>query len=391
MQRAAQLSLAGHVDDAVDAWALAVQAAPSDDLAQLRLQHASSLLRADRPTGALQVLQQVDEHTLTQDQAVQRQLQLAGALMDVGQPDLSERVAQETLPQVEGSMVPLVLDGMAGARYVRGDVLGLQQIQAALSRSKHMLASWSAKYWGGRLARLQGRLDQAQDTWAGLAETLEHSDHPGAGVGQARVLSALAELAVVQGNPQDALVLLDRVVTVWTARGRRGPLFAAEALRAEAALQMGATVLPSMLDAPVEFADERGLQLLGARVRLVRAMSRAHARSDLAPVDFDAALLLAATSGAPLLAGRVRLERAMAGYGAEGGPLRLQELDHCVDDLTGDRVWCTRAMLSRARFRLSAGDPAGAMREAGRVLARLESMGLHADVEEARAILDAAG
>ncbi|MCB9792788.1 MAG: hypothetical protein H6741_08655 [Alphaproteobacteria bacterium] len=337
-----------------------------------------ALRRDDRPAASLSVLRRAIDLADDRDGKLLQQVQLSACLVDAGHPDLAEQVGREALAMTEpGPLRALAADTLAGVLIARGDVLGLRGVVAQLRHEARGVGVISANFREAQLDRLDGRLGLAEDRFQGCVEDLE--GHPRAEGARASAFMELGELALIVGDPESALEHFNAASAAWSRAGRRAGLLLAEAGRVHAALASGATTfLPGLLDDPVAYAEDRGLPVLEARLRLARGLSRTAAGSEAAKADLDAAILLADAAGVPQLAGRIRLERHRWGLCND-----LDELQLAGDQLVGNQPWFCRAELAYARA-IAATDPADAMRRAARVLCRFKGMGLDEDAAMAR-------
>ncbi|MCB9760843.1 MAG: hypothetical protein H6739_13480 [Alphaproteobacteria bacterium] len=341
-----------------------------------------ALRRDDRPSATLQVLRRAIALADDEDAQILQQIQLAACLLDAGHLDLSEQVGREVLSATApGPLRALAADTLAGALLARGDLVGFRGVLAQLREDASGIGVVSADFRGAQLDRLDGRLEAAAQGFAACIEALEQ--HPGAAGARASACAELGELALLQGDPDLAMGFFDRASEEWAQSGRRAGLFQIEGGRALAALASGATTfLPGLLDGPVAYAEERGLPLLEARLRMARGLCRYAAGSAAADADLQAAILLADTARAPYMAGRVRYERHRWGLSED-----LDELRQACDQLSGNQPWFSKATLALARA-LRHTDPPEALRLAGAVLCRFTAMGLHAERDIAKALVD---
>ncbi len=352
-----------------------------DELAsEASIRVADALRRDDRPAATLKALKRSLD--LVQQPALRalQEVQLVGALMDAGYLDVAEQLGRERVAACDaGPVRAIALDALAGVLLARGDVLGLHGVVDRLRDEAKGPTAISVRFRGGQLARLDGHVPEAAESFATVATTL--AGIPGARGGEAAAWNELAELCLLRGDADDALVFFDRAAAAWTVAGRRVGLFTVEAGRSMAAVANGATTfLPGLLDGPVDYAEERGMPLLEARLRLARGLCRALSGSSVAGVDLEAALLLANTAGAPFLAGQIRLE------GWRQGLFQRSELEAAVDQLTGNQPLYARALVYLADAILE-DNVAQAVHLAATALARLSFMDLPQDEAAARRVL----
>jgi hypothetical protein len=341
---------------------------------------ADALRRDDRPAATLKALRRsmdlVDQPAL---RALQ-EIQIVGSLMDAGYLDVAEQLARERVAACDaGPVRTIALDTLAGVLMARGDVIGLKGVVARLGEEARGPAAISARFRAAQVARIDGRLGEAAEELGGVAETLANMQ--GGEGGEAAAWGELGELCLMRGDADHALTFFDKSARAWGKAGRRVGLFTVEAGRSMAAVASGATTfLPGLLDEPVHYAEERGMPMLEARLRLARGLCRHLSGSEVAEVDLKAAALLADTAGAPWLAGRIRLE------GYRYGLLDVDELKTAVEQLTGNQPLYARAVVNLADALLET-EPTEALHLAATALARLSFMDLPEDEEAARGVL----
>ena len=278
----------------------------------------------------------------------------------------------------------VVADTLAGVLLSRGDLLGLANLVEQLEAEARGGAVLAARFRRAQLQRMQGQLDDAAEGFIQIHQVL--ADHPQAAAAAGGALCELADICLIKGEFDECFAFLGGAAGHFQESRRRAALFQLEAERAMAVLTSGATFLPGLLDGPVDYAGSRGLVLLEARTRLARGLCRVAGGSDAAWADLDAAVLLAETAGAPILAGRARLERFLAGFGEEGGERTVDDLRQAMEDLTGDRVWHSRAMVLLGQA-VAATRPGEAIELAGRALCRFQAMALSEDERSASRVL----
>ena len=103
-------------------------------------------------------------------------------------------------------------------------------------------------------------------------------------------------------------------------RARPGPgrgvapgVFRAEAAEVRCQVALGQRPLGANLSEPIAYAQERGLPLLEAELRMARGMARTRATVTGADEDFTRGISLAEDAGARLLEGRLRVQRRLSG------------------------------------------------------------------------------
>lgn len=389
VRQATELSAASRWGEAAAAWRRVVEQSMQAGELELARDAVGSeieaLRRDDRPAAMLVALRRA-QGLAEGAGRIQLDLAVIAALADSGQLAAATSTATELLSRTtHPGLRVVVADTLCGVLLSRGDVLGMAGLVERLEAEAQGPAALAALFRQAQLARMQGRLVVASESLVRVHQAL--APHPSAAAAAGAALAELADICLLKGEFDEAFAFLKGATGHFAEDGRRGPVFQIEAQRALAVLASGATTfLPGLLDNAVEYAEDRGLVLLEARTRLARGLCRSASGSDAAWGDLDAAVLLAEHAGSPILAGRARLERFLAGWGADGGEPRLEELRDAVEQLTGDRVWQTRAMSVLAQ-RLVKRRPGEAIELAGRAVARFQAMELDADEEQARRVL----
>lgn len=351
-------------------------------------ERVDALRRDDRPAQMLSALE--DALALAEgDARAPLEVQVVAAMADIGQLTSAARHAGELLARTTHSGTRLVVaDTLAGVLLSRGDLLGLSNLVEQLEAEARGGAVLAARFRRAQLQRMQGQLDLAAEGFIEVHRTLE--PYPQAAAAAGGALSELADICLIKGEFDECFAFLGGAARHFGESRRRAALFQIEVQRAMAVLTSGATFLPGLLDPIVDYALARGLVLLEARARLARGLCRDAGGSDAAWSDLDAAVLLAQTAGAPMLVGRARLERFHAGFGEEGSEATLDQLRAAVEDLTGDRVWHSRAMVSLAE-RVVKTRPAEAIENVGRAMCRFQAMGLDEDEARCKEVLSRLG
>ena len=392
LAQATALSAASRWGEAAEAWGrVHGRAMRSGDL-ELAQRGAServeALRRDDRPAQMLDALGAALA-LVEGDARTPLEVQVVAAMADIGQLRGAARRASELLARTTRPGTRLVVaDTLAGVLLSRGDLLGLSNLVEQLEAEARGPARLSARFRRAQLERMQGQLDAAAQGFIEVHETL--APHPAAAAAAGGALAELADICLIKGEFDECFAFLGGAAQHFQQARRRAALFQLEAERALAVLTSGANFLPGLLDDHVEYAGSRGLVLLEARARLARGLCRVAGGSEAAWSDLDAAVLLADTAGAPLLAGRARLERFHAGLGEEGGVASTEDLRRAVEDLTGDRVWHSRAMVVLAEALMSR-RPAEAIELVGRAMCRFQAMDLGEDEAACKRVLATAG
>jgi len=388
LAKATALAADSRWGEAADAWARVHKSAMRlGDLQAAQRganERVEALRRDDRPAQMLSALE--DALGLSEGPTrVALEVQVVAAMADIGQLRSAARHAAELLARTTDAGTRLVVaDTLAGVLLSRGDLLGLSNLIEQLEAEARGGAVLAARYRRAQLERMQGELDGAAEGFIAVHQAL--APHPQAAAAAGGALCALADVCLIKGEWDECFAFLDGAAQHFQQGRRRAALFQLEAQRAMAVLSSGANFLPGLLDEPVEYASSRGLVLLEARARLARGLARVVGGSDAAWSDLDAAVLLAETAGAPMLAGRARLERFHADYGEEGGEPTVEDLRKAVEDLTGDRVWHSRAMVVLAEA-VSPTRVAEAIELSGRAMCRFQAMDLEEDEAAAKRVI----
>ena len=238
---------------------------------------------------------------------------LAGVLQDVGQLEAAREAAEDAVRAAsEPSARVLALDVLVGVLLMLGKQGPARTNLEALRRSPGPAAALAASFRMARLERLEGELEGAIVRLEGVAQGLPSADRRFAAP-RAAALQDIAEFHLLAGRIEQARSALGSASRAWARARRRPGAFAAEGLGVRLALAQGLPVLPDGLDNALAFADQRGLVLLGAELRIARARAVAALGRDGASLDFDQAVQAAQQAQAPLLEGRARLWRRVSG------------------------------------------------------------------------------
>ncbi len=169
----------------------------------------------------------------------------------------------------------------------------------------------------GRLARASAELSIATEVvggrpeLAGLRAALHHEE---------------GELALVVGDPADALTSFLAARSEWEQVRRRSGLFHAIAGEVRARLALDTLPLPAELDRGVDYAVDRGLVMVEQDLLLARGAARARAGLPGADQDLGRAVDLAAAVGAGLAEGRARQVRMELGCAEQGDAEAVERL-----------------------------------------------------------------
>lgn len=274
---------------------------------------------------------------------------LAGALVDAGQADvaldlLDPHAAMDAAASIDASGRAILLDVRLGLRLALGQVEAARADLAELDRLDVPGGNISRVFRQAQLDRLDGLLERADQGFkAALAGLSDIRGPQGVAAGpMAAAMGERGELALLcaalgQGAPEDALVHLEGAVAGWRAAGRAGPERRAQSwvLRARAA--MGDAVLAEPILEWAEGADERGMPLLAADLRV----SWAIAAADPSGLPAVARTL----DRAPIAQARVRVVQAEL----EGPDGRGADLDAALAALGADAPWFARGLRALGR------------------------------------------
>ncbi len=301
----------------------------SGELADLRAA-AEAWRMVDRPLRSMAILARLGKSggATSLDQAL-----LAGTLQDLGELEASRAAARDSTSSAQSDTERVIAwDVAIGAALLAGDFEMAREGLRKLQSLALPMAQLSAAFREARLLRYDGLLDEAVARLHTVLGWLSASE-PRLAVTRALALHESANIELLRGNLDEAQVQVDAAIETYERAQRRPGRFLAEGLRVRIALARGEIVLPSTLDNPVAFADERSLKVLGAELRIDRGLAGAAAGRRGAAEDFDAAVAWSRDAGARQLEGVARLRRREAGIAA--GPddlLRTRSL------LAEDRV-----------------------------------------------------
>lgn len=346
--------------------------------------------RADRPVLAVRHL--VRAATLARGQPLLlalRKIQAAAAFLELGDPESTASFLDDAgtdLEQVpDGDPVRqaevLLDDARVGLLLLAGRIARASEIigdMARLTGPREEAVLWFRR---GQVARIQGQFPEAVDHLSAciLSCRLDpRFDGP-----RGAALLELAEVAILRGDLDEALDLLDEARSAWARAGRRSGVFRAEAARIRAISAAGrCEPLTAALDRAVEFAQERELRVLEAELRHARGICLLRQRPRAGDEDLAAALILTRQAAVPHLAGAIRL----ALHDRPGG--RVEGLEQATRELEESPVLLARTLLAQAR--LLAGRPRSlgrALELCGLALCRFSDLGLEGDEDRARSLL----
>ncbi len=261
---------------------------------------------------------------------------LAAVLLDAGQADVALDIVAGTTATSDESARAVLLDVRLGLCVALGLLDQARDDLAELDGLSIPGAGIARVYRQAQVDRLDGLLERADQGFGAAAKAL--GDLPGAAGPRAAALAERGELALLyaalgHGAPADAVPHLEGALEGWRAAGRSGPALRAEGWLLRARALAGDSVLAAPLLDWAAGADERGLPLLAADLRV----SWAIATRD--PSGLGA--VLAVLERAPLARGRVRVIQAELGGQAD--------LDAALDEVTADAPWFARGLRALGR------------------------------------------
>jgi hypothetical protein len=272
--------------------------------------------------------------------------QLAAVLQEAGQVTAAVDITATAMEKATDPVGRTVaLDTLAGLYLTSGRVEDARRCVDALESLALPGATMARRFRAAQLDRLDGLVARAEKGWEDLGK--EMSAWPQAVGPEGACWGELAELDLIRASfAADPAPLCARAIerftragTCWARAGRRAGALRAEAwaLRAQAAA--GETVLPTGIDRAISFADDRGMPLLSADLRVCRAVVTGDADEVLHALD--------RLEEAPLARGRARVVRAELGGAAD--------LERALEELTSDGPWTARALRALGK---STGDEA---------------------------------
>lgn len=353
-QAASQRMKAGDRDGAREAWEAA----------------GESWRRDDRPKSAMQALEMASQLAADPRVAVLTRVKLAGTMSEVG--DLAAVLRVLDGSTAEGPLAAMVLDEQINA------LLGLGRREEARSlvvrladaaQGPLQVACW---FRNAQLARLDGRLADAEEQLALVVADLE--DQPQALAGVAAAEAELGEIAAMRGDYDAAMALYDDALAHFQKIGRKALVWRADAGRVRVAVDAGLTAWSRGLDEGIAHAVDREMASLEADLRLARGVACASSDRAAAADDLQRAIRLSTETGARHRRGRARLELARR---VTGDPATL---DEALADLDGNEPWRLRTALELGIRRKDQQALLGCM-------ARATAIGMGPEVARARAAL----
>jgi hypothetical protein len=324
--------------------------------------------RDDSPLSAVTALGSALELVTEPKRRAILQVKLAGTHTELGQGQraLSLCIQAAEEPDCEA----LAVDTMSGLVQTWGARAALADLVQRLSvLDKTGLAY---RFRQAQLHRLNGQLDNSRAGFEALTSDL--SALPGATVAVAATKAELASVALLQGRFEDAIGAYEAGLLEHEAAGRRTLAWRCESGRVHSLVAVGSRPLAGRLNAGIQFADQRGLVVLGVDLRIARGLATSSGDTAMAAADLRFARETSTALGMAFRAGRAGLawvERC-------SGPTDI--LSRCVQELAISAPWQARARALRAQ---RTGDHMS-LRES---LVAFKNMGMEADVKAARATI----
>lgn len=332
-------SLDGDWDDQADAWWRVAELA--SDVGELALGREAALKvvdayrRADQPARVLKAVELAVTLSLSASaQGLLKTYRLA-ALLDCGSLLQAEEEAESLLDWVTDPKVrPMTLDTVAGLYFTTGRVHALRELVEEMAHFKGPMA-YGAQFRRAQANALDGKTVEARAGFESCIEGL--GTISGAEGAVAAAHGELGGLLSLSGLPHEALVHFEQAAGLWGQAARRAGRFLAEAHRARSVLATGGDYMPTALDRPIAFCDERGLLLVEAQLRLARGLCRYKAGLDGAREDLSQAIAMPLDCGARIQAGRARMAAAPFS-GQEQAELARAHRELQVDVLAQRRI-----------------------------------------------------
>ena len=300
-----------------------------------------ALRRDDRPVRAALALRTGLDLLAARDPALASRratlrAELAGVLVEAGEVEAAISLAREGLAApIPPSTRTLLLDTLAGALLAGGRLEECAGIVVELEQVAPPAARPAIWFRRAALARLADQLDEADGLLSQVDAALAR--WPAAAAARAGARAERAEIALLRGDFDAAEAGFREAAEGFTQAGRRAGLFRAEGGLVRVAIGRSQLALGAALSGPIRYAEERGLTLLEAELRMSRGRARARACQSGAEEDLDRAVALAEGAGALLLEGRARAWRRASGF--QRGAADLARTRLC---LAPDRAWVQR-------------------------------------------------
>lgn len=300
---------------------------------------ADAFRRDDRPAASAKMLMYARE---AGKDDVTDAAQLAGALLDAGQVEAAADIAAAAHARATDPVAETIaLDTLLGMRLTQGRVDEARLHLERLGALGLPGADISRRFRAAQIDRLDGLVAGAERTWEALAAELGR--HAQAAGPEGATWAELGEIDLLRASfaadpgphVARALARFECAGACWAKAGRRAGAFRAEAWAARARAVAGETVLPAAIDRAIAYADDRGMPLLSADLRVCRAVVTGDADEVLHAID--------RLAEAPLARGRARVVRAELGGAAD--------LEAALAELSADGPWTARALRALGRAR----------------------------------------
>jgi hypothetical protein len=337
--------------------------------------------RADRPLEASLVGQPGGASPALSIAAL-RMVQISSVLMETGKLARAEKTLAriDEMPVGQG-IATLQRDTRIGLLLLQGRVTEARREHLSLAEQAPPGAEPVVLFRNGQIRRFEGRLQDAEEELARLSADIEGRPEMDGPLGA--TLLERVELATLRGDETRSLAILEQAEAAWSKAGRASGVYRVEAQRLLLAVRLArGHVLTTRLDQGILFAQERGMVILEAELRLARARCRRWRSAEGAREDLAQVIALTEDAGAVLLAGQARLEMNDQPQGD------LPSLERASRELRETSWWYARALLARARLLLSRGERLRARSLAQEAMERFEALDV-GDSADAREVLDA--
>jgi len=264
------------------------------------------------------------------DAVALNRIRLAGVLAEIGNTDAAQQLCEQALsaPELGGPVREMARDALVGVLLGVPDKEAVRPLVDSLCRAGGDSA-FAGEFRRGQLARLDGALDAAHAHFETVIVGFGDRSEGAAAVAAAR--SEQAEIHLLRGDTQPAVVAYERGKELHEAAGRWALVYRCEAGRVRAMTEAGIAPLTGGLQEGIDFARAREMVMLEADLCIARGMARAGQDSALGRLDFERAIALAEAARSGLRAGRARLEWATRCAMSEAR--QLQKLREAAADL----------------------------------------------------------
>jgi len=263
----------------------------------------------DRPAKAALALHRAFD-TLSEDgdRGAKMGAELSGVLMDSGQLDVAESIARKAVAAAESSIpAAIARDTLIGILTARGDLTKAEEELNQLHATAPPGLGIAVHFREGVHRRLTGDLSGARTNLNVVIKALR-GNMPAAGA-MAAATAELAEVALLDGEPDEARESFERAEGLWTIAGRRAGLFRAEAGLVRASMARGDAPIAAAIPDTISYARLRQMVLLECELRIVLGSAKALTGREGALEELDKAVNLASQAGATLLEGMARANR----------------------------------------------------------------------------------